>query len=66
MPNANEGTIDRAARVILGIVLLIVGFGVMGGTGGVIVGLIGLVPLLTGLAGVCPIYSLLGIRTTES
>lgn len=65
MPNANEGTIDRAARVILGIVLLIVGFGVMGGTGGVIVGLIGLVPLLTGLAGVCPIYSLLGIRTTD-
>ena len=65
MPNANEGTVDRAARVVLGIVLLIVGFGVMGGTGGVIVGLIGLVPLLTGLAGVCPIYSLLGIRTTE-
>jgi hypothetical protein len=66
MPSANEGMIDRAARVGLGIVLLIVGFGVMGGTGGVIVGLIGLVPLLTGLAGVCPIYSLLGIRTTES
>jgi len=59
----NEASWDRIGRVVLGVVLLIVGFGVMGGTGGVIVGLIGLVPLLTGLAGRCPIYSLLGVRT---
>lgn len=60
---ANEASWDRIARVILGIVLLIVGFGVMSGTGGVIVGLIGLVPLLTGLSGFCPLYRLAGFRT---
>lgn len=62
----NEASWDRIGRVVLGVVLLIVGFGVMGGTGGVIVGLIGLVPLLTGLAGRCPVYSLLGIRTNNT
>ncbi len=62
----NEASWDRIGRVVLGVVLLIVGFGVMGDTGGVIVGLIGLVPLLTGLAGRCPVYSLLGIRTNNT
>ena len=59
----NEGTIDRVLRVILGIVLLVIGFGVMDGTGGVIVGLVGLIPLITGLVGFCPIYRVLGICT---
>ncbi len=62
----NESNVDRGVRVVLGIVLLIVGFGVMGGTGGVIVGLIGLIPLITGLVGWCPIYRLLGMRTNEA
>ena len=59
----NEGTLDRVLRVILGIVLLVVGFGAMDGTAGVIVGLVGLIPLVTGLVGFCPIYRLLGICT---
>lgn len=60
----NEGTVDRAIRVVLGIALLIIGFAAIGGTAGTIVGLVGLVPLLTGLAGWCPLYSVLGIKTT--
>ncbi len=60
----NEGTIDRVIRVVIGVALLIVGFAAMGGTAGTIVGVVGLVPLLTGLAGWCPLYSVLGIRTT--
>lgn len=60
----NEGTVDRAIRVILGIALLITGFAVIGGTGGTIVGIVGLVPLLTGLAGWCPLYTLFGFKTT--
>ena len=60
----NEGTVDRAMRVILGIALLIIGFALIGGTGGTIVGIVGLVPLLTGLAGWCPLYTLFGIKTT--
>ena len=59
----NEANWDRIARIVVAMVLLIVGFGVMSGTAGVIVGLVGLVPLLTGLVGWCPLYSLFGFRT---
>ena len=55
----NEGTIDRAIRVALGIALLsltIIGPKSM-------LGFIGLVPLATGLIGFCPLYSVLGIKT---
>jgi hypothetical protein len=57
----NEGTIDRVARVTLGVVLLVLAFR----------GLytpwtwIGVVPLLTGLVGMCPLYSVLGISTCK-
>lgn len=61
----NEAGWDRIARVVLGVVLLIVGFGVMGGTGGTVVGIIGLVPLLTGLSGWCPLYTVAKFRTNK-
>lgn len=55
----NEGNIDRVLRVILGLVLLSLVFvGPQSWWG-----LIGLVPLVTGLIGTCPIYSILGIST---
>ena len=62
----NEASWDRIARVALGVMLLIVGFGVMGGTAGTVVGIIAFVPLLTGLVGWCPLYTLFGFRTNES
>jgi hypothetical protein len=55
----NEGTIDRALRVLLGIALLSLTF-VGPHTWW---GLVGLVPLLTGIVGSCPLYSLLGLST---
>jgi len=55
----NEGTIDRALRIILGVVLLALVF-VGPQTPW---GWIGLVPLVTGLVGMCPIYSILGVNT---
>ena len=61
--NKNEGTIDRVLRVILGIVLLYVGFFVMSGTWGTLVGLIGFIPLLTGALGWCPLYGVFGLNT---
>ena len=61
----NEAGWERVTRVVLGVVLLIVGFGVMDGTGGAIVGIVAFVPLLTGLSGWCPLYSLFGFRTNE-
>lgn len=54
----NEGTVDRVLRVALGIALLLVAV-----TGRGVWGYIGVVPLLTGLMGSCPLYSVLGIST---
>lgn len=62
----NEAGWDRLARVALGVVGLIIGFGVLDGAGGVVVGIVALVPLLTGLSGWCPLYSLLGFRTNKA
>ena len=55
----NEGNLDRALRVLLGLALISLVF-VGRATPW---GWLGLVPLLTGLIGSCPLYSLLGLRT---
>ena len=63
--NNNVGMADRLARIVLGIALIAfaipVGFPA---TGWNWVGWIGVVPLLTGLVGWCPLYAMLGICTT--
>lgn len=59
MFKTNEGTIDRALRVIIGLALISLVF--VGPK--TLFGWIGLVPLATGLIGWCPVYTLLGIRT---
>ncbi|HFB66743.1 MAG TPA: DUF2892 domain-containing protein [Aeromonadales bacterium] len=56
---ANEGSIDRALRVIAGLVLIALVFvGPQTPWGWV-----GVVPLLTGLIGWCPLYAILGLNT---
>lgn len=65
MGHVNEAGWDRALRVVVGLVLLVLGFGVMGGTGGTVLGVVGLVPLLTGITGFCPLYALLHVRTNH-
>ena len=55
----NEGTLDRALRIAAGLILLAL---TLTGTIG-LWGWIGVVPLLTGAVGICPLYSVLGIRT---
>lgn len=57
--NLNVGGIDRILRVVVGLVLVVLA--AMGTIG--LWGWIGVVPLATGLAGWCPAYTLLGIRT---
>jgi len=55
----NEGSADRIVRVMIGLLLLsliIIGPSTL-------LGLIGLVPLITGIVGYCPLYQMLGIRT---
>ncbi len=60
----NEASWDRIARVVLGVVLIYVGFSstVSGGLG-VFLGVLGFVPLITGLVGWCPIYAITKFRT---
>lgn len=55
----NEGSIDRAVRIIAGIALIALAYT---GTIGVW-GYIGIMPLLTGILGICPAYSIFGINT---
>jgi hypothetical protein len=55
----NEGTIDRVLRVLAGAAILSLAF----------IGpkspwaYLGVIPLLTGLVGSCPLYTLLGLST---
>jgi len=58
MFKVNEGTADRAVRVVLGIALVALAL-----TKGYLWAWIGIVPILTGATGICPLYSLLGINT---
>lgn len=55
----NEGKFDRIVRVVLGLgVLSLVFIGPQTAWGWV-----GVVPLVTGLVGNCPLYSILGINS---
>lgn len=63
MFTTNEGTLDRALRVLVGLALLAWFFLDQGAGFWHYAKLIGVVPLLTGLIGYCPVYSLLGIST---
>lgn len=55
----NEGTVDRVLRVLVGIAILSLAF----------IGpktpwaYLGIVPLLTGVIGFCPLYAILGVNT---
>jgi hypothetical protein len=55
----NEGTVDRVLRVSAGLILIgLAATNVVGAWG-----YIGIVPLLTGVIGNCPVYTLLRINT---
>ncbi len=62
MLKKNEGTLDRALRVALGAALLIA-WVALPEAGYRPLLLIGIVPLVTGLLGWCPLYTLLGFST---
>lgn len=57
--NKNVGNIDKILRIVAGVVLI--GLTLADVIG--VWGWIGVVPLVTGLMGWCPAYSLLGIQT---
>lgn len=55
----NVGGMDRIARIVAGLVLIaLAATGTVGAWGW-----IGVVPLLTGAVGFCPLYPLIGMNT---
>jgi hypothetical protein len=62
----NEGIVDRGLRTIAGVALLVTGFVFVQGTAGAVIGIIGIVPLATGISGYCPLYGILGISTVQT
>lgn len=64
MGSANEGTVDRIVRVVLGLALLCSALGgVVTGTMATVALVVGAVALGTGLIGWCGVYSVLGVST---
>ncbi len=61
MKSLNIGKLDRGLRIAGGLVLI--GLAASGAVGAW--GYVGVVPLLTGLVGWCPLYRLLGVQTTS-
>lgn len=62
---SNEGSADRIVRLVLGIALLGVAFGVLGisSIGGIIAAVVGVVMLVTAAIGFCPAYAIFGFKT---
>ena len=59
--NINVGSVDRALRIVLGLMLIaLAAFNIIG-----LWGYIGILPLVTGIVRVCPAYALLGMNTCD-
>lgn len=66
----NAGKFDRSLRVIMGIVLIYFGFVDTGFIGqpllAVLIGIFGVINILTAATGVCPLYTVASISTCDS
>lgn len=56
----NVGRMDKVLRIVVGLAILLAGFAYQSWWG-----LVGLVPLLTGVIGWCPAYLPLGLSTCK-
>jgi len=62
--NKNMGSADKMARIATAIVIAILYFtGVISGTVGLVLLVLGAVFLLTSLVSFCPLYSIIGLST---
>jgi len=59
LSGTNEGAVDRAARVLVGLILISIAVTYPSA----VWAWIGVVPLITGIAGVCPLYRLFGFSS---
>jgi hypothetical protein len=62
----NESNVDRIIRVVAGVVLLYLGFGgTLAGGLAVVADVLGVVLLLTGAVGFCPLYAMFKLSTLK-
>ena len=60
MSSLNVGNLDRVLRILLGLALIVsAAIGAIGAWG-----FLGVAPLVIGIVASCPMYRLLGLRTT--
>jgi hypothetical protein len=63
----NESGMDRIIRVVLGVALIGLDLGnIISGWVGIVGLVVGIVLLLTGIVGFCPLYALLKMRTNKA
>ena len=61
---ANVGFLDMFIRLFLGVVMIGMAVaGVFPAPWDMVIGIVGIVPLVTGLLKFCPLYTILGINT---
>jgi len=62
----NEGGAERLIRIIAGIVLFMLGWGILkNNILGIIFDILGVILFVTGITGFCGLYKLLGISTKK-
>ena len=62
----NESNVDRIIRAVAGVVLLYLGFGgVLAGGLAIVADVVGLVLLVTGAIGFCPLYAMIKFSTLK-
>ena len=62
----NESVLDRVVRIVLGIVFIgIYLAGVVSGSMGIVLVILGAILLVTGIVGFCPLYAILKFRTDK-
>ena len=62
----NMGNLDRSIRFVIGLIMIIVGFSTMSGSGAIAVGVIGAILFATSLIGWCPLYIPFRISTRKN
>jgi hypothetical protein len=61
----NESNLDRIIRAVVGVVLLYLGFAVLGGPVAIVAEVVGVVLLATAAIGFCPLYALFKLSTLK-
>ena len=62
---SNESNTDRIIRAVAGVILLYLGFAVLGGVLAIVVDVLGVILLATAAIGFCPLYAMFKFSTLK-